>query len=527
RASAEQRAGRAGRLGPGICFRLFSRHTLNAMTPHTPAEMLETDLAPLVLELAAWGVADPGRLSWLDPPPPAALAAARRLLTELSALDEAGRITPVGSAMAGLPLHPRLARLLLRSQELGCPGLGCDLGALLSERDIVRRAPPGSHGAGHAPDVADRVELLREWRTTGRTAPEADMAALKGVERVSRHVGRLVRHSGAAPDAMDPDMVGRLLLAAWPDRVARVREGEAGRYLLANGRGCRLAHVAPVRLSQFLIAVSVDGGEQGEGIIHLAAPVTEVMLRAELDQRIEHHDDITWDGREGRVIAAREERIGAVRLSVTPFVPASHELLPVVIEAVRASSLGLLSLDGALRQLQGRVAVLRRAFPDDGWPDLSDGALLETLDEWLAPNIHGIRTAQGLADLDAAAAVGSLLDYRHKQALDRLAPTHVEVPSGSRIRLDYADGAAPVLAVKLQELFGLGETPTVAAGRVGVLLHLLSPAGRPIQVTRDLRGFWNGAYHEVKKELKGRYPKHPWPDDPWSAPPTRRAKPRT
>jgi len=527
RSSADQRTGRAGRLGPGVCYRLFSRHTMTAMTPHTPPEILDTDLSPLLLELAAWGAADPAALAWLDPPPPAALAVARQLLGELGAVDGTGRITPTGAAMAGMPLHPRLARLLLRSREIGCPELGCDLAALLSERDIVRRVSPGSHGGGQAMDVGDRIEILREWRTTGRTLSIADSAALKGVERVSRQLGRLARHSGTSvPYAVAPDTISRLLAAAWPDRVARLREAEVGRYLLANGSGARLANAAPVKISPFLIAVSVDGGGQGEGIIHLSAPVTEAVLRAELKQRIEQINDITWDSREGRVVAAREERIGAVRLSSSQFMPQAHELLPVIIEAVRASSLGLLSLNEALRQLQGRVSLLRHAFPEDAWPDISDAALLESLDEWLGPNICGIRNAHGLVALNTAAAVESLLDHRQKQALDRLAPTHLEVPSGSRIKLDYSAGEAPVLAVKLQELFGLAETPTVAGGRVAVLLHLLSPAGRPIQVTRDLKGFWNGSYHEVKKELKGRYPKHPWPDDPWSAVPTRRAKPR-
>ncbi len=528
RASAEQRKGRAGRLGPGVCYRLFSRHTLSAMTPHTPPEILDTDLSPLLLELAAWGVTDPRSLAWLDPPPDAALAVARQLLGELASLDGDGRITPSGLVMAGLPLHPRLARLLLRSREIGCPGLGCDLAALLSERDIVGREPPGGHGGGHTLDVGDRVELLREWRGTGRAAAGTDSAALKAVGRVSLQLGRLLRHPAtSAPETFDLDTVGRLLLAAWPDRLARLREDDGGRYLLANGSGARLASAAPVRLSPFLIAVSVAGGGQGEGIIHLSERVTEAVVRAELKHRIEQTSVIAWDSREGRVTAVREERIGAVRLSSTPFTPPANELVPVIVEAVRASSLGLLSLDEPLRQLQGRVRVLRAAFPHDAWPDLSDAALLETLDEWLAPHVHTIRSAQGLAGLNVAAAVGGLLDYRQKHALDQLAPTHLEVPSGSRIRLDYASGGAPVLAVKLQELFGLADTPTVAAGRVGVLLHLLSPAGRPIQVTRDLKGFWNGAYHEVKKELKGRYPKHPWPDDPWSAQPTRRAKPRT
>jgi ATP-dependent helicase HrpB len=525
-ASAEQRKGRAGRLGPGVCYSLYSRHTLMAMTPQTPPEILDTDLAPLLLELTAWGVTDPSALAWLDPPPEVALAAARQLLGELSALDSSGRITRQGRSMAGLPVHPRLSRLLLRSQELGVPALGCDLAALLSERDIIRRGPAGDRGVVHGLDVGDRVEMLREWRMTGRTSESADIAALKGVERVSLQLRRLTGCSGTpSSDAGDLTTICRLLLAAWPDRVAGLRETEGGRYLLANGRGARLASLASVRNSPLLIAVSVDGGEQGEGIIHLSTEVTEEALRAELQQRIEQRGRITWDERLGRVVAVREECLGSLSLSSRPFVPSTAETVPVVLEAVRQSRLALLSPDDAVRQLQGRVALLRTAFPNDGWPDMSDEALLERLDEWLAPCIGTARTAQDLAGVHVATALAGLLDYRKKQALDELAPTHLAVPSGSRIRLDYA-GETPVLAVKLQELFGLAETPTVAAGRVGVLLHLLSPAGRPIQVTRDLKGFWNGAYHEVKKELKGRYPKHPWPDDPWSAQPTRRAKPK-
>lgn len=522
-ASAAQRKGRAGRLGPGVCYRLYSRHTLSAMTPHTPPEILDTDLAPLLLELTAWGVSDPSGLAWLDPPPDAALAVARQLLGELSALDGAGRITPQGRAMAGLPVHPRLARLLLRSRELGVPDMGCDLAALLSERDIVRRGPVGRHDA--VLDIGDRLEMLREWRMTGRTPESADISAMKGVERVSLQLRRLMGSAGTF--GVDADTLCRLLLSAYPDRVAGLREAEGGRYLLANGRGARLASVAPVRCSPLLIAVSVDGGEQGEGGIHLSVEVTEALLRSELAQRIEQRGRVTWDERLGRVVAVREECLGALVLSSRPFVPVAAEAVPVVLEAVRQSRLALLCPDDATRQFRARVALLRAAFPNDDWPDLSDDALLERLDEWLTPWLEKARTSQDLAGLPLADALAGLPDYRKRQALDELAPTHLTVPSGSRIRLDYASGDLPILAVKLQELFGLAETPTIAAGRVGVLLHLLSPAGRPIQVTQDLKGFWNGSYFEVKKELKGRYPKHPWPDDPWSAVPTRRVKPKT
>ena len=371
------------------------------------------------------------------------------------------------------------------------------------------------------------MELLREWRVTGRTADSMDPAALKGVERVSRQLSRLLAPSAKkCSDRCDSDSVGRLLLVAWPDRVAQARMTEAGRYLLSNGRGARLAVAGSVRPAPFLVAVSVDGGDQGDGVIHLSASVTETVVRRELGERIEQREGMVWDVREGRVAAVREEYLGALRLSSALFVPSPDMVAPVVVEAVRSSSLGLLTLDGALRQLQGRVRLVREAFPNEGWPDLSDAALLDTLDEWLMPNIHGIRTAQGVAGVNVAALVAGRLEYRQRQLLDELAPTHMNVPSGSRIRLDYADGELPVLAVKLQELFGLAETPTVARGRVALLLHLLSPAGRPLQVTKDLKGFWDGSYHQVKKEMKGRYPRHPWPDDPWSALPTRRVKPK-
>jgi ATP-dependent helicase HrpB len=314
------------------------------------------------------------------------------------------------------------------------------------------------------------------------------------------------------------------LLTAYPDRVARLRETEVGRYLMANGRGVRLASTASVTRIPLLIAVSVDGGDKGEGIIHLAETVTEEVLRTELDQKIMTRDEIVWDSREGRIVAVRGEYIGAVCLSSTAFSPKPADLMPVVIEAVRTSGLGLLPRNEAFCQLQARVMLLQQAFPGDSWPDFSDAALLDSLEIWLAPVMFSARNTQQLAVLNCAAALLSLLDYRQRQALDDLAPTHLTVPSGSRIRLDYCAGELPVLAVKLQELFGLAETPTIAGGRVAVVLHLLSPAGRPLQVTQNLKGFWDGSYHQVKKEMKGRYPKHPWPDDPWNAAPTKRTK---
>jgi ATP-dependent helicase HrpB len=522
RASAEQRKGRAGRLAPGVCYRLYSRHTLSAMTPHTPPEILEADLSPLLLELAVWGTKEPSELAWLNPPPETSVLVARELLIDLAALDSEGRVTALGRAMSRLPLHPRLSRMLIRSEETGCPRLACDLAALLSEKDIILRSAVGKYSDDGSHDISERIEVLNEWRESGSTAATVDISALKAVERSAAQLRRL---SGASANYCGSAGTSRLLLVAYPDRVAKLRDSGGRRYLLANGRGA-CTPAASIRAEQLIIAVVVDGGGEGDGIIRHWMPVTEDLLREELGQRIELREVVGWDAREGRVTAAKEEYLGAVCLTSKPFVPDPETLLPVVMQAVRASELGLLSRNEAFLQLQARVMLLQRAFPGDSWPDFSDQALVSSLDAWLKPSLLGVRNSDQLAVVNCAAAAISLLDYRRRKALEVLAPTHLEVPSGSRIRLDYCGGELPVLAVKLQELFGLADTPTIAEGRVALLLHLLSPAGRPIQVTRDLKGFWNGAYHQVKKELKGRYPKHPWPDDPWSAVPTKRLKPR-
>lgn len=524
RASAEQRKGRAGRLGPGVCYRLYSRHSYTAMTPFSPPEILDTDLAPLALELAAWGSSDPTTLCWLDVPPAASWNAARELLLLLGALDVSGRITPLGRAMANLPLHPRLSRLLLRSLELNCPLLGCDLAAMLAERDILRHEPGAWE---HDCDLTERLELLHEWRQSGRTAQMVDRNTVAAVDRVARQLLRFVKPEMRGSNAdIDDSRVVCLLLSAYPDRVAMVRPDGSNRYLLANGRGASLHRKGAVAERQFIVAVSVDGGEKGEGVIHLAQQVAEDLLRLELAERIECRETIDWDQQEGRVAAAREERLGALRLSSRPFVPEPAALLPVVLEAVRESGLALLPLDDDFRQLQARVMLLRTTCPEGKWPDLSDQCLKNDLEFWLGPFLNGVRNSQQLAAVNCSNALLARLEYQQMKTLQELAPTHLTVPSGSRIRLTYSIEEPPVLAVKLQELFGLAETPAVAGGRVPVLLHLLSPAGRPLQVTRDLKGFWDGSYHQVKKEMKGRYPKHPWPDDPWCATPTRRVKPK-
>jgi ATP-dependent helicase HrpB len=525
RASAEQRAGRAGRTAPGTCYRLFTQHTLHAMVPHTPPEICVTDLSQLVMELAAWGVTDPMQLDWVDAPPVAAVDSARRLLTELDLFDANSRITAAGREVVRMPLHPRLGRLLLCSRELGCYGLGCMVAALLSEKDLFR-SDARNIARISCSDIADRLEAVEKWRLTGRQDHCIDLSALRNVERVARQLERLegVRPTVRASGNED-DHISRLLLAAYPDRLAQSRGRGDGSYLLTTGRGARISDRSGVRAAEYLIALVLDAGIQAEAVIHLAAEIPEYVIREERSAHIVSEISVNWDEREGRVVARRLESLGNIHLAAKTVIPSADDAVPAVIGAVRTSGLSLLSLDEAFHQLQGRLTLLRSAFPEENWPDVSDAALTDKLEEWLAPHLVGVNSSKKIAQLNIAAIVKQSLDYRQQRELDELAPTHLPVPSGSRVRIDYLD-STPVLAVKLQELFGLAMGPTVCGGRVSVLLHLLSPAGRPIQVTRDLRGFWDGSYQQVKKEMKGRYPRHPWPDDPWSAAPTRRVKPR-
>lgn len=526
RASAVQRAGRGGRTAPGTCYRLFSPHTLHAMAAHSPPEISVTDLSGLLLELMVWGVGDPRQLCWLDRPPEAALESARRLLTDLDLIDGAGKITASGREVARLPLHPRLGRLLLRSRELGCPDVGCQVAALLSERDLFR---PGT-GRGMVPtsgsDIADRLDLLNSARTGALRDHRVDLAAIKNVDRVVGQLRRLMTVSAACRDVDSSDCrISQLLLAAYPDRIAQRRSSGSGEYLLAGGRGARISERSAVRDADYIVALALDAGSQSEAVIHLASEISEQALREERASHISQEFQVCWDEREGRVTARRTERLGAVQLSAQPVAPTAAQAVPAVVDAVRRSELALLPMNEAVRMLQGRLLLVRRTFPDQDWPDITDDVLLATLEEWLAPHLDSVYSIKKISQLDIAHILKQCLNYRQQRELDELAPLQITVPSGSRIKIDYS-GEIPVLAVKLQELFGLAAGPTVCAGRIDVLLHLLSPAGRPIQVTRDLRGFWNGSYQQVRKELKGRYPRHPWPDDPWCAAPTRRLKPR-
>jgi ATP-dependent helicase HrpB len=519
RASAIQRQGRAGRLGPGTCYRLYNRHVHDSMIPFDPPEICITDLSSLVLDLATWGVKDPSRLAWLDPPPQGAWEEARSLLVDLDALDDDGKATPTGRTMARFPLHPRLGRMFLRAVDSGHLRLGADLAALLSERDFVRRSERDRHEGA---DVTERLSMLARWRKEKEAPPGTDQWALRSVERVAEQLRELAGPaSGQRVKTTPGDAVASLLLHAYPDRIAQKRAEGGGRYLLAQGRGVRLPRGSLLETNPYLVAVHLDGGEKAEGTIHMAEPVTGDTIMKEMRSHIEIVRQMEWDRQEERVLSCLVEKLGALTLSAKPFSARDEEAAPILCEAIRSGAASLTFGEDA-GQMQGRGALMKRTFPGEDWPDLSEEALLRSPETWLTPWLKGIRTKGQLAGLPLLPALKAILSRQQLQRLEKEAPPTIAVPSGRTIALDYAAGELPVLAVKLQELFGLAVTPTVAAGRVAVLVHLLSPAGRPVQITRDLKGFWETGYPQVKRELQGRYPKHPWPDDPWKAVPTHR-----
>lgn len=502
RAAADQRRGRAGRTEPGVCWRLWAKAGEGAMAPFDPPEILVADLAPLALELALWG----GDLAWLDPPPAAALAQARALLADLGAIDPDGRPSAHGRAMARLPLHPRLAHMVLRAKAEGVGGTAAELAAILEGR----RPSPET-------DLRSSIELLRGHSRGGDRGDPAVARLREAARDIARRFG--LGPGGGAGDA------GALLALAYPDRVAKRRPGSRGSFLLANGRGAALRDSDPLAGADYLaIAETDDAGREAR--ILAAAPLDEATLEAVLGDRIAWVETVAWDAAEQAVAARRQRRLGALVLADAALPnPDPASVTAALLEGVRR-----LGLD-ALPWRDGAVALRRRAgfaraLEGEAWPDWSDAALTETLADWLGPHLNGMRRRTDLDRLDLAQILSTALGWERQRALDALAPAAIPIPSGRRAALDYADPAQPVLAVKLQEMFGQAETPRVGNGRVPVAIHLLSPAGRPLQVTRDLAGFWAGSYAEVRKDMRGRYPRHPWPDDPLAAPATARAKPR-
>jgi ATP-dependent helicase HrpB len=523
RASATQRAGRAGRLEPGVCYRLWSEAQHDQLAAYGAAEILQADLAGLALQLARWGV-EPAHLTWLDLPPAAAYAQAQDLLARLGALTRepggAWKITAHGQSMAQVPAHPRIAHLLLRGHELGLGALACDVAALLGERDILR-------GAGA--DLHSRLTLLAG-------AERAAKGAQGGVQR-ARQLSRQYRGylRGAACKAVaDPDhprWLGALLALAYPDRVAQQRRPGGAEYRLANGRAALFAEPDALMKQPWLVIADL-GSRQGqrEERIYLAAEFEPALFESVLAEQVTIFDQLDWDEREGVFRAERQRKAGELIISREPLTGLDDSARgQALLALVRRKGLELLPWTPELRQWQARVGLLRQLdiqkLSESEWPDVSNDALLATLEHWLLPYLSKVTRLSHFGNLDLSSILHNLLPWPLPQRLDELAPHHLTVPSGSSVRLDYSE-SPPVLAVRLQELFGLADTPRIANGRQSVKLHLLSPARRPVQVTQDLANFWRSTYAEVKKDLKGRYPKHYWPDDPLIAEPTARVKPR-
>ena len=499
RAAADQRRGRAGRTEPGICYRLWSEPETASLEAYARPEILSADLSSFALDLAQWGVSDPATLAFLDPPPQAAYAEARKLLTELSALDDGGRITDEGRALRALPLPPRLARMVVDAAREGAGDLAANIAVLVTERGL----------GGNDVDVTHRVDQFRRDRS--RRAEEAKRMA----KRWSDEAGRRANDGDAS--------VGALLSLAYPDRIAKNRGGGQGGFLLANGRGATLDPALSLAREPFIVAAELSG-TAAQARILLAAPISLAEIEQRFADRIEQRDDVTVDPSTLSLRARKARRLGAIVFSEKiASAEASEENAIKLANAIAAAGLNRLPWSKHIQQWRDRVGFLRKSEGDE-WPDLSDEALTANVQDWLAPLFADKTALKELGADELSNAVMELLPWNMRRRLDAEAPTHFEAPTGTQAPIDYEAEAGPTIAIRVQELFGLSRHPAIAGGRVPLVIELLSPAHRPVQVTRDLPGFWQGSYAAVKSEMRGRYPKHPWPDDPANALPTRRAK---
>jgi ATP-dependent helicase HrpB len=515
RASAEQRAGRAGRVAPGVCYRLWSEGSQRSLAATTPAEILESDLAPLALELANWGDGGGASLRWLDPPPAATLAAAGDLLHRLGAIDEHGRLLPHGRELVSLPTHPRLAQLLEFAAAHAALELGVDLAALLSERDLL----PGGDA-----DVLTRLDRLRRGG--------GDPATLQRVRRVAAQFAHLMARVGRRRDPVAASQsrvsAGLLLAAAYPDRIGRRRAGSASRYALTSGRGVEFVTADALARAEFIVAIDVDDRDR-DGRIRLAAPIERAQIEDAWGGRIVRRAEVEWSTRDEAVVARRVARLDELVLEEKPLNPPPAELaLRAMLQGIRSLGLEALPWDDESRQFVARVHFVRGLAgpgalprPAADWPELTEEALVAELEEWLAPWLDGVTRRSQLGRVPLLEALRCRLGHERLRQLDALAPTHLALPAGTRARIDYVDDLAPVAQMRMQEVFGLAATPAIGGGRVPVTFRLLSPAQRPLQVTRDLASFWRNAYAEVRKDMRGRYPKHYWPENPLEAAPLR------
>jgi ATP-dependent helicase HrpB len=497
--AADQRAGRAGRLSAGVCYRLWSAATERMLQSARQPEINEADLTTLVLELAQWGIQDVNQLNWITLPPPGAVNQAKELLHELEALHD-NKITTRGKEMLKLPTHPRIAHMLLASDD---KALATDIASLLEERDPL----PKESGS----DLSLRAEVLRKWRAGERVTAERQV--LERIERLAASWRKVFKVSADNAAPIDEE-VGRLIMEAYPERVARQQEKQSVRYKLANGRIASLPQHDPLMREEWLAIAHLDAGAK-EGKIFLAAPVNKhYLLKHAREQEV-----VKWDAERGIITAQLESRIGNVVVSAKPLQKIPDELrIKILCEAVQQEGVKALNWSDDNSQWQARVLSLRTWRPDESWPDVSEAEVLKNVTQWLAPFLGSVNKRSDLQRLEVQPMLDSILSWEQQQTLNKLAPIKLSVPSGSQIAVQYFnDGALPIMEVRLQEMFGLPETPVVNDGRTKILLHLLSPGYKPVQVTQDLKSFWHTTYHEVRKELRMRYPKHHWPEDPWTA----------
>lgn len=523
-ASATQRSGRAGRMEPGICIRLWGEHVTSGLIMSHRPEILGCDLTGLVLELAVWGVSDPAELQWLDPPPEERFAAAQLLLQQLGALEDKLRVTDHGKQLADLPLQPRLAHMVVRGAGDGTGFNACLLAALVSEKDPLR-----FNRDHYQADLQLRIDVIESLLKNGSvgTLPHVYNGRIDTglARRIATTACDLARRLKTPEKLRDCDY-GKLLAWGYPERIGCRRTQSEGNYLLAGGQGAYLDPGDSLSRHEWLAVFSLDGN-RNNARIYLALDYDRATLLNQFDDQLQEQEHLAWDGDRGLVVAETQTHYQNLLLASKPLTEPNPEAIQkILLEQIRKSEQSLLPWNRTLRNWQQRVCFAGKFLAgDDNFPDMSDAQLLEELEEWLAPFLDNVKSAKELAAIDLNGALKARIPYPLQHQIDKLAPTHYIVPSGSKIPIDYS-GDIPVLAVRLQEMFGLDQTPTVANGRQPLLLHLLSPASRPIQITSDLPGFWRSSYDAVKKDLKGRYPKHYWPDDPLSATATNRAKPR-
>ena len=496
--SADQRAGRAGRLSAGVCYRMWTKANQDRLIEHRIPEIMEADLAALVLDMAKWGISNLNQLTWLSPPPKAAVMQAVDVLTNLNALDLNKRITEHGKEIHQLPCHPRIAHMLLKAKQDNAIALATDIAAILEERDPL----PKDSGI----DINLRIEALRRSRQNNSAGNRFGR-----IEKVAESYRKMLNQE-VENGPVDDHETGLLLAYTYPERIAYARPGNNAQFQLANGKIAAIGHRDNLANEPWLAVAHIDTRD-GLGKIFMASPLNPKDLLPMVKER----EMITWDTRKGGLIATKDLRIGSIVLQSKPLpAPSAEHLVNAICNAIKTEGETLLNLDESFVQLQNRILSLRK-WNGNEWPDVNTNNLLQTNNEWLAPYLNQVKKPEDLKKINIAEALKNHLSWELQQALDSLAPSKIDVPSGSNIAIEYlANGESPILSVRLQEVFGMADTPTVNNGKIKLVMHLLSPGFKPVQVTSDLKSFWNNTYFEVKKELKRRYPKHAWPDDPWT-----------